>query len=281
MERSTVALAWVAGSLGHRLPAPPDPARRSARPASPDAPPARAQAGRRRGAAVALGGLHLHQLPASGQQRRHVLAGGIGLGPRLRLHPLPEEGQHLRIQGIGLGQLAGGAGEVAHLQRVDDRHRQPGRLQRRHGRRLIAPRRLQHHQLGRAGSCRRADQGGDAGRVVGKALDRALARPATSSQSLATSIPIHPLSGSSLRSFRFRRRPHSAPPCLIRAWQPRQPFGLWRGDRRTAPCSPTISTRSKGSRARPSGATRSIPTGPIRRRHHTTTTCFEHTKGRG
>ena len=63
--------------------------------------------------------------------------------------------------------------------------------------------------------------------------------------------------------------------------RPGQPFGLWRGDRRTAPCSPTISSdpRAPGL-VRPAPPDRS-PLDRSSRRHLTTTTGFEHTKGAG
>ena len=51
-----------------------------------------------------------------------------------------------RIEGVGLGKPAGGAGEIADLARVHHRQRQPGRAERPCHRRLEAARRLEHDQ---------------------------------------------------------------------------------------------------------------------------------------
>jgi hypothetical protein len=60
------------------------------------------------GQAVLLSGEHLDELPASGEER---LEGGervVGQRAGLWPHALGEEGEHLGIEGIGLGELAGG-----------------------------------------------------------------------------------------------------------------------------------------------------------------------------
>ena len=56
-----------------------------------------------------------------GEPKREVIGHGAGR----RMHGLGEVGDHCGIDGIGLGQPTNGAGELAHLARVDDRNRQP------------------------------------------------------------------------------------------------------------------------------------------------------------
>src|SRR4051812_21375804 len=103
---------------------------------------------------------------------------------------------------------------------------------------------------------------------------------ATSSHALATSMPSH-TSCSLMGLPPPGRQPHAAPPCLMRArTRPRQPFGLWWGDHRTAPSSPAISTDPGGN-----GLIRRAPLhaaprgGPFPSSYHTTTTFLEHTRG--
>jgi transposase len=98
------------------------------------------------GQALTFGHQHRHQLPAPGHQRlQRLLLGG---GQRLdELVPLGVAHQHLRqrrqgarVDAIGLGQVAHGAGEIARLARIDHRHGEAGRLQRtgQPGRRRLA-----------------------------------------------------------------------------------------------------------------------------------------------
>ena len=79
-------------------------------------------------------------------------------------------GQQGRIPRVGLGPLPTGPGEVAHVARIDHRHRQPGHGQRR-GDGLLEPTgRLQHDQGG-WGRAQLGDQRGDAVLVVGERPD--------------------------------------------------------------------------------------------------------------
>ena len=75
---------------------------------------------------VLLGGAHLHQLAPAHHQGAEFLGGGIGQGAQGGPDGLGEVRQHLGIEGIGLGQLARGPGEVPHLAGVHDRHGQLG-----------------------------------------------------------------------------------------------------------------------------------------------------------
>lgn len=54
-------------------------------------------------------------LPAAGQQGVERLRLRVRQSADLRPHPLGEERQHRRVDRIGLRELAGRAGEVAHL----------------------------------------------------------------------------------------------------------------------------------------------------------------------
>jgi hypothetical protein len=74
---------------------------------------------------------HAHELAPPGQQGAQLLGLGVGQRARCGLHHLGEAREHLGVEGVGLGQLANGAGEVAHLARIDHRHRQPSLRQGR------------------------------------------------------------------------------------------------------------------------------------------------------
>jgi hypothetical protein len=69
--------------------------------------------------AIPLGGEHLDELPAPGEQGVEGLGGFIGERLGRRPDPLREEREHLRVDGVGLSQLAGGASEVPHVPRID------------------------------------------------------------------------------------------------------------------------------------------------------------------
>jgi hypothetical protein len=68
--------------------------------------------------------------------------------PEFGSNRLGEVGQYRRVQGVGLGQLAGGLGEVTHLPGVDDDHGVPSGGQGRDDRRLEAAGSLQDDPLG-------------------------------------------------------------------------------------------------------------------------------------
>ena len=107
-------------------------------------------------------------------------SGRIGLG---------EVGQDLGVDPVGLGQPAGGLGEVAGLAGVDRGDRDAGDLQGGDQGQLQAAGGLDDDQ-GRGQGLEPGDQGGDAGRVVGVA-GRGLApgRVAVSRWALETSMP--------------------------------------------------------------------------------------------
>jgi hypothetical protein len=69
--------------------------------------------------------------------------------PGRRAHRLGEVGDHSGVDRIGLGQPADGAGELAHLTRIDDGHRQTGFDERGGNHALITAARLEHDQAGR------------------------------------------------------------------------------------------------------------------------------------
>lgn len=77
--------------------------------------------------AAALHADHLDQLPPPRDQRRERLRRGIGERPRRRLHPRPERGEDVRIDGVGLGGAAERLREGPHLPWIDDRDRQAHR----------------------------------------------------------------------------------------------------------------------------------------------------------
>ena len=134
-------------------------------------PHARRHARGRQAQAVHLGRPHLDELAAPVHQGREGHGVGAGQRPDLGADGLGEVGQYRRVEGVGLGQPAGGPGEVAHLPRVDDGHRPPGGGEGRGHRRLEPAGGLEDDPLG--GQPRHAgEEGRDAGRVVGVAGGR-------------------------------------------------------------------------------------------------------------
>ena len=78
---------------------------------------------------VGLRSEHLHELVASGQESSQLLGLGVRQGPWGWLYGVGEMSRYLSIQPVGLGQFAGGSGEVADLPGVDHCHRQTGGAQ--------------------------------------------------------------------------------------------------------------------------------------------------------
>jgi len=112
---------------------------------------------------VALGRAHADKLTPSGQQGAEFLGLGVRERAWRRLHDLGEAREQLGVQGVGLGQLADGAGEIAHLARVNHRHGEPGRRQRGSHRQLAPARRLQDDE----GGAQRPQPRGERGDAVG------------------------------------------------------------------------------------------------------------------
>ena len=127
-------------------------------------------------AALALGDQHRDQLSTSGEQLTQMLGLGIGQRAQLQRDGLSEVGQDGGVERVGLGQPAGGAGEVANLARVDHHHRQPRRGQLRDQRPLQTAGRLQHDSC-RCQRLQLTDQGVDPGRVVVHPLGGSVSRP--------------------------------------------------------------------------------------------------------
>lgn len=86
---------------------------------------AAADGGDRQGEAVLLGREHLEELPAASRQADQSLRRGVWQGPGLRAHALGEERQDTGVDSVGLGELAGALGKVAHLAGVGDDDGQP------------------------------------------------------------------------------------------------------------------------------------------------------------
>src|SRR5512143_201235 len=74
--------------------------------------------------AVMLSTNHLNDLPPASNQRAQFQANLIGQRPDCGTYSFSEAGQYPGIDGIGLGQLSGGFGEVSNLARVNNHHRQ-------------------------------------------------------------------------------------------------------------------------------------------------------------
>jgi hypothetical protein len=97
--------------------------------------------------AVLLRRAHRHHLAASLDQRRQRLSLRVGQRAWGGAYGLTEVGERLGVEPIRLGQAPCGAGEVAHLTRVDDRHEQGGDPHLCHQRRLIPPGGLDDNEL--------------------------------------------------------------------------------------------------------------------------------------
>ena len=174
---------------------------------------------------------HLEQLPAAGQEGIQGLHRRVGQGPGLRPDPLGEEGEDLRIQPVGLGQLARGPGEVPDLARISHHDGQARGGHRRHRRGLEAAGRFQHDQ--RRGQGRsRATSALMPTSSLG-ALQRSPAgRTATSRAALATSMPTKQ-AGAVMRASEVRA-PSRPGPALHDAVLSRAPVRA-RGERRATP----------------------------------------------
>ena len=70
--------------------------------------------------AILLHADHLDDLASSRDQFAEPLRLLRGDRPRLRTDFLGEDGDDLRVDRVGLGELAQGAGEVSDLARIDD-----------------------------------------------------------------------------------------------------------------------------------------------------------------
>jgi len=95
---------------------------------------------------------HFEQLAPSGEQGIEQLGSLVGQRPRRGAHPLGKQGQDRRIELIGLGELAGGAGEIPDLARIGDHHRQAGGSEPGDRGPLEAPGRFTHEQGGVQGT---------------------------------------------------------------------------------------------------------------------------------
>ena len=96
--------------------------------------------------AVALGRHHLDDLTPAGDQLAEAAGLFVRHRPGIGSDRLCEVGARRRIDGVGLGKPACGAGEIADLARVHHRKRQAGRAERARHRRLETARRFEHDQ---------------------------------------------------------------------------------------------------------------------------------------
>ena len=142
----------------------------------------------REGQAVPLGGQHLDELPAAGDQRGQILLRGVGERPRLGPDVRRKPRQHVRIQGVGLGEAPDRFGKVADLPRIDDGDRQPRQRERRRDIGFIAAGRLEDDQRRRQRLHLR-DERTQPGFIVGKPRAVVAGDVATSRCAFATSRP--------------------------------------------------------------------------------------------
>ena len=99
--------------------------------------------------AIPLGGQHLDQLAAPGEQGVERLDRLVGQRPGLRSYPLGKEREDPGVDGVSLGELAGRLGKGSYLAGIDDHQREPHRGQRGHEGRFVATGGFEHDQGGR------------------------------------------------------------------------------------------------------------------------------------
>jgi len=115
--------------------------------------------------AVFLCGQHFHHLASARHQRVEFLGGGVGQRAQSGAHGFGKPSQNVRIDTIGLGQLARCFGKVSHLPWVDNNHGQSGRGQSARQRNLDSPGGLQHDQIWSQHS-QSVHESGDAGIIA-------------------------------------------------------------------------------------------------------------------
>ena len=191
-------------------------------------------------AADLLGGAHRDQLAAAGHQVDQRLPLGARAAGAARAGRRRRSGRSPRVQAVGLGQPAGGAGEVAHLARVDDgRPRRPAAASSAAARSCRPPVASSTTSVGRR-STSQAEQRGRGPRRRGRSPRRSPCRQDMDVEPrLATSMPTK-TSPSAI--------PMAALPCRFgHAMRPGRLFGL--GDEtERSPSSPATSIRSRVGR---------------------------------
>ena len=99
------------------------------------------------GPAILFRGEHLNQLTAAVHQGFERLGLRVSQRSHLGFDRLAKSRQHLRVERVGLGQLSGGASEVAHLACVDHCNCDPRRRQRTGDRDFQTAGRFDNHQV--------------------------------------------------------------------------------------------------------------------------------------
>src|SRR6266702_424443 len=144
---------------------------------------------------ILLGDQHLDELAPPRDQGFQALAGLIRQRPGLGADALGKQGQHRRIDGVGLRQLARGAREVAYLSGIRHHHRDAGTGQRRRDGLLVSPGGLEDDQHP-AQLAQAVQQRFNAARIVGD-LPAIPARPACDIQGRLSDIDPNKYRGSS------------------------------------------------------------------------------------
>ncbi len=196
--------------------------------------------------AGALAGEDGDDLATAGEQGGKGLALRIGRGA----DRLGEVGEGARIQGVGLRQSPGGAGEVAHLARVDDGDPH-ARLVRGSGDEPFPPARRFEDDEGGARGCKRATSAAppapslvvDHGRSPG--VDRQI------------EVRFRHIDADE-DAFLGHALPTRRPPLRIQAWWPRQLCVLIK-ERRDAPRCSTTSRTGRSSACRAPHGLRAVP----------------------
>ncbi|MEN9478923.1 MAG: hypothetical protein RLZZ298_318 [Pseudomonadota bacterium] len=146
----------------------------------------------------------------------------------LRTNGASKVSQHGGIHFVCLGQPSGGFGEVSRLARIDDRHRQMSGGQFAGQMDLQATSGFQHDQ-GRAGLFQQRDDLTDTGVIIGHVHGLSRGRNADVQGGFGHI---------NANKFFHRALVHTHP-CKMRAYWPKQPFGLLVRNQLDAPCSPT------------------------------------------
>ena len=116
------------------------------------------------GPAILFRRKHLNQLPAAVHEGFERLGLRVSQRSHLGFDRFAKSRQHLRVERVGLGQLSGGASEVAHLAWVDHCNRDPRRRQGTGNGDFQAAGRFDNHQVS---GLKSPKQLADSGLVVG------------------------------------------------------------------------------------------------------------------
>lgn len=91
------------------------------------------------GETIPFGDQHLEELAAARQERIERPEGLVGKRADGGTHPLGKQGQHERVDAVGLRKFSHGLGKITNLARIGHDHGKPRSRQSSEGRRFVSP----------------------------------------------------------------------------------------------------------------------------------------------